>query len=195
MSRTLRPNSLGSLMRTLLSMRNESVDRVPPAPCPYCGKVLDGASNSKAEKPNPGDLSVCVYCAGLCQFTATLALERLPAATFEALPADDRAALREHQDAVRAIYARRVGPKGGSVTHRLPARPSPGQEAVLEAVRELAAAGARVSAITVSERLGISRQQAARQLSLLERKGFVADIPKVVRSGNWALTKAGERLG
>lgn len=80
------------------------------------------------------------------------------------------------------------------MTHRLPEKPSPGQEAVLAAVRELAAAGARVSAITVAERLGISRQQAARQLSLLERKGFVADIPKVVRSGNWALTKAGERL-
>jgi Mn-dependent DtxR family transcriptional regulator len=80
------------------------------------------------------------------------------------------------------------------MTHRLPEKPSPGQEAVLAAVRELAGAGARVSAITVGERLGISRQQAARQLSLLERKGFVADIRKVVRSGNWALTKAGERL-
>lgn len=79
--------------------------------------------------------------------------------------------------------------------HRLPAKPSPGQESVLAAVRELTAAGAQVSAQAVADRLGISRQQAARQLSLLERKGFVADIPKVVRSGNWALTKAGERLG
>lgn len=109
MTRTLRPDAWGSLLRTLHSMQNEAVDRVPPAPCPYCGKVLDGASNSEAEKPNPGDLSVC---AGLCQFTATLALERLPDATLEALPAADREALREHQDAVRAIYLRKRGPRG-----------------------------------------------------------------------------------
>lgn len=112
MTRTLRPDAWGSLVRTLHSMQNENVDRVPPAPCPYCGKVLDGASNSKAEKPVPGDLSVCAYCAGLCQFTSALGLERLPDAVFEALPADDRAAIREHQDAVRAIYLRKRGPKG-----------------------------------------------------------------------------------
>lgn len=80
------------------------------------------------------------------------------------------------------------------MTHRLPAKPSPGQESVLAAVRELAAAGAQVSAQAVADRLGISRQQATRQLALLERKGFVADVPKVVRSGHWALTPAGKRL-
>lgn len=80
------------------------------------------------------------------------------------------------------------------MTRRLPERPSPRQADVLEAVRKLSAAGERVSAIAVADLLGITRQLAARQLVLLERKGFVADVPKVVRSGNWALTKAGERL-
>ncbi len=71
---------------------------------------------------------------------------------------------------------------------RLPAEPSPRQEDVITAVRELAAEGAQVSAQAVADRLGITRQQATRQLVLLERKGYVRDVPKLVRSGNWALT-------
>lgn len=73
------------------------------------------------------------------------------------------------------------------VKPRLPAEPSPGQEAVIEAVRALSSEGAQVSAQAVADRLGMTRQAATRQLVLLERKGFVRDVPRVVRSGNWAL--------
>ena len=72
-------------------------------------------------------------------------------------------------------------------TRPLPAEPSPGQEAVIEAVRALGSEGAQVSAQAVADRLGITRQAATRQLVLLERKGFVRDVPRLVRSGNWAL--------
>lgn len=71
---------------------------------------------------------------------------------------------------------------------RLPVAPSPRQQDVLTAVRELTAAGVQASAIAVAERLGITRQQATRQLVLLERKGFVRDRPKRVRSGHWEVT-------
>jgi predicted ArsR family transcriptional regulator len=71
---------------------------------------------------------------------------------------------------------------------RLPVAPSARQEDVLTAVRELTAEGAQASAIAVAERLGITRQQATRQLVLLERKGFVRDRPKRVRSGHWEVT-------
>jgi predicted ArsR family transcriptional regulator len=70
---------------------------------------------------------------------------------------------------------------------RLPAEPSAGQEGVLTAVRELAAAGGKVSAVAVAAKLGITRQAATRQLLLLERKGFVCDVRRKVRSGNWAI--------
>lgn len=72
---------------------------------------------------------------------------------------------------------------------RLPAEPSPRQADVLAAVRELTAAGEQASTIAIARRLGISRQQTARQLELLERKGLLADVPKVVRSGTWAEVK------
>jgi DNA-binding IclR family transcriptional regulator len=79
-------------------------------------------------------------------------------------------------------------------TPRKPPRPSPGQEGVLAAVRQLTAEGATVSAVAVAERLGMTRQHVSRQLVALERKGFLTDVPKVVRSGHWALTPAGKRL-
>ena len=64
----------------------------------------------------------------------------------------------------------------------------PGQAAVLEAVRELAAAGERASDLTVARKLGVSRQVAAKQLRALEKKGLVRDRPRVVRSGQWEVT-------
>lgn len=78
---------------------------------------------------------------------------------------------------------------------RLPAAPSPRQTDVLAAVADLTAAGVPASATAIGERLGIPRQVASRHLVLLERKGLLADVPKVVRSGHWALTPAGKRLG
>lgn len=80
------------------------------------------------------------------------------------------------------------------MTPRKHARPSPGQKDVLEVVRALTAEGATTSAVAIAGRLGISRQLASRQLAALERKGFLADVPKVIRSGHWALTPAGKRL-
>jgi Mn-dependent DtxR family transcriptional regulator len=81
------------------------------------------------------------------------------------------------------------------VTRRAPpTAPSPRQADVLEAVRALTAEGLPASAVAIAARLGISRQLTMRQLAALERKGILADVPKVVRSGHWALTPAGKRL-
>lgn len=76
--------------------------------------------------------------------------------------------------------------------HAAPPRnpePSPRQADVVAAVRELTAAGEPASASAIARRLGISRQLASRQLGALERKGILADVPKVVRSGTWAEVK------
>lgn len=65
----------------------------------------------------------------------------------------------------------------------------PGQASVLEAVRELVAAGEPASAVAVARRLGITRQAATRQLLALERKGLVTDTPRIVRSGHWTINE------
>jgi response regulator of citrate/malate metabolism len=75
-------------------------------------------------------------------------------------------------------------------------RPATGrQEAFLEAIERLTAREGRApSAVEIAERLGISRQCATRQLVVLERKGLLRDVPRMVRSGQWALTHAGLAL-
>lgn len=76
------------------------------------------------------------------------------------------------------------------MTRRRPTPATVRQEEVLSAVRALIAAGERASAYSVGERLGCSRQVANRHLLALERKGLLADVPKVVRGGHWTPTPA-----
>lgn len=44
-----------------------------PSGCPYCGKLLEAATNVSAlapepPRPAPGDWSLCSYCGGYCVF-------------------------------------------------------------------------------------------------------------------------------
>lgn len=49
--------------------------RTPTTWCPYCGTSLDGAMNVDGPNaPDPGDVTVCLYCAGLAVFTDNLGL-------------------------------------------------------------------------------------------------------------------------
>jgi len=64
--------------------------RVPPAACPHCGKIMDGATNyTGPTAPKGGDFSVCIYCAAVLRFTGEMVLAE---ATRE-----DLAMLREAQ--------------------------------------------------------------------------------------------------
>lgn len=102
-SRERRANPLDAIARTVRSMelgRERSDDGVPPSPCGHCGKVLDGASDAAGAKASPGDLSVCIYCAGINVFGVDLALLPLTDEQVEIHPA--ALALREHQAVIRA---------------------------------------------------------------------------------------------
>ncbi|WP_032376787.1 hypothetical protein [Rhodococcoides fascians] len=45
--------------------------RMPGRPCPHCKSVVDAtmAMGNPANRPSPGDVNVCVYCAGVSLFT------------------------------------------------------------------------------------------------------------------------------
>lgn len=45
--------------------------------CPNCAILLDGATGEDADRPLPGDLTVCGYCGTLLRFGPSLGLERL----------------------------------------------------------------------------------------------------------------------
>ena len=50
--------------------------RLPPSACLYCGHVMEMASNPFGDGgPRPGDLTVCIKCAGYLQYDETLHLQ------------------------------------------------------------------------------------------------------------------------
>lgn len=73
---------------------------------------------------------------------------------------------------------------------KAPPRPATARQSdALEAVRELTASlGHAPSAGEIAKRLGITRWGVRKLLKALAAKGLVHDVPKVVSSGQWAVT-------
>lgn len=64
------------------------------------------------------------------------------------------------------------------------------QSEFLDAIRVLTAElGRAPNATEVGKRLGIGRDGARKQLMALAAKGIVADVPKMVSSGQWAIVE------
>jgi len=68
--------------------------------CPVCSALLDGATNLRGQgKPNPLDLTVCIYCAAMLQFVFTegkgnLNIIQLTPAQLRKIGEEDMPALR-----------------------------------------------------------------------------------------------------
>lgn len=76
-----------------------------------------------------------------------------------------------------------------------PRGPTARQRGWLQALAELAAElGRAPNATELAEHTGVSRFGARRALRALAAKGLTQDVPKVVSSGQWAVTAAGQAL-
>lgn len=53
--------------------------RVPSSPCPHCGAEPTGASGVNAHYPKPGDVAICIDCAGVNTYGRDLRLVAWPA--------------------------------------------------------------------------------------------------------------------
>lgn len=52
--------------------------RLSQNPCPWCGYEIDSHTDAVGiASPSPGDVSVCLSCGGLLQFSKKLALQKL----------------------------------------------------------------------------------------------------------------------
>ncbi len=73
---------------------------------------------------------------------------------------------------------------------KAPPRPATARQSdAIEAVRELTRTlGHAPNAVEVAAELGIAKQTARKLLRKLEAKGLVRDVPKMVSSGQWAVT-------
>jgi hypothetical protein len=64
---------------------------IKESPCPNCGYVCDGAWDVKKhcdQVPEEGDVSVCIRCACVSEFTAELDRRQVTIDEFQALPID-----------------------------------------------------------------------------------------------------------
>ena len=84
---------------------------MPEDRCPRCGARATAASNARPgdrRAPVPGDLTVCIACAGLLQFDDSLRLVPLPEDALSGLEADTREVLLASRNAVRVVLADRA---------------------------------------------------------------------------------------
>jgi hypothetical protein len=63
----------------------DSASRIPPSPCPGCGKVLDAATGVDDKglhqrSPEAGDVTVCISCGHIMVFAHDLTLRNPTAA-------------------------------------------------------------------------------------------------------------------
>ena len=75
--------------------------RVDDPTCPSCSTKLDAATSVEGAVPKPGDLSVCVECGEVLQFTNDFSLERMPEEVWDQLPKKQQEFLRMTSDHFR----------------------------------------------------------------------------------------------
>lgn len=69
--------------------------RMKRSECPQCSRVVDAASPMNCNAtPAPGDITFCVGCGAMCQFTDDLGLAPVDVAT---LPAETRTLIEDAQ--------------------------------------------------------------------------------------------------
>lgn len=75
--------------------------------CPHCGKVIDAATGMGDYSPKPGDVTVCIGCEGLNQFTEDLHLEVMPDQRWAEMDSEEKEEIRHAIEMVRALKKRR----------------------------------------------------------------------------------------
>ncbi len=82
---------------------------MPDARCPYCGAILNAASDVKAQSsPEPGSWTVCAYCLGIAVYRDDFMLRTLADGEWASAPA----AMRAEVQRVTAVLARARGEEG-----------------------------------------------------------------------------------
>jgi hypothetical protein len=75
--------------------------RVPKFTC-SCGKVLEAATGfQNKQAPQPGDITLCVYCGALYQFTANMEHDPVVLDALSGLRPKDRRLIEQAQSLIR----------------------------------------------------------------------------------------------
>lgn len=81
------------------------MSRVKESPCPNCEKVLDEASDPTGlrPKPEPGDITICIYCAQVCEFDSELNLIKLRPEVEKSLNPEEKLAMDTYVAAIKLM--------------------------------------------------------------------------------------------
>lgn len=71
--------------------------------CPHCGKVIDAATGMGDYSPKPGDVTVCLRCEGLNQFTELLHLKKMPDMVWAEMAPEEKEEIQHAIDLVRKM--------------------------------------------------------------------------------------------
>lgn len=81
--------------------------------CPHCGHTFDCASSERKEQvPEPGDVSVCLYCTGFMIFNEEMKLRVLTAEEIAEMPAEKRSDLIQLRKHLEFLNAKRQEQQG-----------------------------------------------------------------------------------
>jgi hypothetical protein len=74
----------------------------PENACPACGKRLDAATSTSdpAHVTSEGDVSICIYCAGVAVFKADLTLRTMTPEEWLEMPLEHRKLVKRAQGVV-----------------------------------------------------------------------------------------------
>jgi hypothetical protein len=69
--------------------------------CPCCGHIIEAATNVDSElAPDPGDVTICLYCCNLLMFSDDMQLIKFPKVLFSTLSEEMRGKLSKVQQAI-----------------------------------------------------------------------------------------------
>lgn len=76
--------------------------RTPECACPECRAPLDAATGQTGKPyPDPGDLTICCYCAASLEFDENLMLKPMSNATWASLDEETKELFRQAKQRVR----------------------------------------------------------------------------------------------
>jgi hypothetical protein len=80
-----------------------------PTPCPGCGAPVDALSSVAGKRPNPDDVSVCVYCAAILVVTPEFTVRAATGEDEAKWNAEEKLQLSTMKEIVQRLRQRRPG--------------------------------------------------------------------------------------
>lgn len=79
---------------------------LPQHGCPVCQRSIDAASDVRGDaRPNPGDITICAYCASILEFDDEMRPQQASALTLSSIDSETAHTIEVVRRAVRDLRA------------------------------------------------------------------------------------------